>query len=118
MDSKGNVSFVFVFILLTIMVLFMFVLIAPALQVYTIKTFESAEPLLDDANTITNGIQDQAIANSIRGSLQASKDTTTTQVDALSFFYQYAWLFVIGLIALILLLFSRSLVERQVGGAA
>ena len=98
--------------------MFAFALISPMLITYTTKVFASAEPILNDANTITNDITDPAVANSIRSSLQASKDTTTMQIEVLSFFYQFAWLFVVGLVSLILLLMSRFLVERQTGGAA
>lgn len=117
MDERGNIAFVFVFALLAIAIVFMFVFLSPALQVYTVKVYTAAEPVLDDANTISDGIADAQVQTSIKNSLQASKDTTVMQIEVLNFFYQYAWLFVVSITALILLLFSRFLVERQVGGA-
>jgi len=116
-DERGNISFVFVFAIIAIMIIFMFVFLAPALTQYTTKVYLSAEPILNDANTISDGIVDLAVQDSIKTSLQNSKNTTLTQIEVLGFFYQYAWLFVISISALILLLFSRFLVERQTGGA-
>lgn len=117
MNEQGNISFVFVFIILAITIIFMFAFLSPALQDYTLRVYTAAEPTLDDANVTAGLIQDTAMRNQIRDALQNSKDTTSTSIEVLNFFYQYAWLFVIALSAIILLLYSRFLVERQVGGA-
>lgn len=117
MDSRGNISFVFIFVFLAIVIVFMFAFLSPALQIFTEKIYLAGEPMLIDANTIAGEIQDSQVQTSIRNSLQASKDTTSTQIETLNFFYQYAWVFVLALVSLVLLLFSRFLVERQVGGA-
>lgn len=117
MNSRGNISFVLVFALLSVAIIFMFAFLSPTLQVFTTKIYGVGEPLLEDANTTALTFNDATIKNTVQSSLQASKDTTATQIEVLNFFYQYAWLFVIGLVSLILLLFSRFLVERQVGGA-
>lgn len=117
MNEAGNISFVFVFVILAITILFMFVFLSPALQIFTLRVYDNAEPLLNDANATAQGLDDAAIKGSIESSLQNSKDTTATSVETLNFFYTFAWVFVIAITSFILLLFSRYLVERQVGGA-
>lgn len=116
LGSGGNISFLFTFLVFAFVIMFGFVFISPALQTYTTKIYAVAEPLLDDANATTvNDISDAGIKKEIQDTLQASKDTTATQIGALNFFYQYAWIFVLAIISFILVIYSRFLVERQQG---
>lgn len=119
MNQGGNMMFVFVLILVTVITIFMFVGIAPAVALMNEKIFVlGGQPLIERQNEINSTILDPVIVQSIEeGTQENAKDAFATNIEVLHFFYQYAWLFVIGITAIVLVLGSRFLVERQVGGA-
>lgn len=103
---------------ISVIVIFMFVVLSPAVQVFNNSLYvQGAQPLLEEINTNATQIDDPTIVNSIDSAVQNSKNGFMMNSEVLNFFYQYAWLFVISICGLVLLLGSRFLVERQVGGA-
>lgn len=115
MDNKGNISFGLVFIFIFIVVTFMFVVLAPAMQSYTSRVYQAAEPLIDDANTVSDTFKDPATTTIFQNTLGDQKESFSLQIEVLGVLNTYAWLIVLIITGLILLIYSRFLVERGVG---
>lgn len=117
MNENGNISFAFILIIIGVVVTFMFIVIAPAMQSYLTKVYAAGEPLIEDANSNAQTFGDSNVKNLMTGTLQDQKDSVSLQIEVLGLFYKFGWLFVLVISAILLLLFSRFLVERNAGGA-
>ena len=115
MNNKGNFSFVVMFFIIAFGLSFLFIVVAPSLQKYNAAVFKAAEPIISDANAQAAGITNTSVRDQLVTLYNNQAENTTTQQDILSTMYQYAWLIIIVLSALVMFLFSRSLVETQTG---
>jgi hypothetical protein len=115
MNEKGNFSFVVTFFIVAFGLSFLFIVVSPSLQKYNTALFKAAEPIITDANAQAQGLTNSSVKSQLTSLYNSQADNTTTQADILSILYNYAWLIILVLTAIITFLLSRSIVEAQTG---
>ena len=116
LNEKGSFSYFFVFIVSAIILVLFFAFMTPLMMIWNTSIYESSEVLFEDSLSTANDINNASVKAALIGSTNAASTSITDQVDILSIFFQYAWLIVIFVLALIYFLFARQQVES--GGVA
>jgi len=116
LNEKGSFSYFFVFVVSAIILLFFFALMTPLLMTWNTSIYEASEGLFEDSLTTANDINDSTVKAAFINSTNAASSSITDQTDILSVFFQYAWIIVVFISALIIFLFARQQVES--GGVA
>lgn len=116
MNNKGVFSFAFSFLVIGVILLTLFALIIPILLNYNSSVWPKAEKQMLDANDSLNEIQNAEVKAIAIDGLSEAYNTIPTQNDVLALFFQYGWLIIIVVVAVVWFIFARQTVEA--GGLA
>jgi len=117
MNQKGNLAFAFFFIILFILMTFIFVFFAPMAQRFTVESYAIGESLIEDSNDTVQLINDTTTKNQIESILDDQKANYVFQIDLLGSLNMYSAIIIVVISAIVLVLLTRSLVQRQSGVA-
>ncbi len=106
-NRKGVVGMWLVFIIMSVLLLFLFGFAVPILIEFNTQFYSAGNDILNSINTSTL----PAVANE---SIEAARTSTSQQISALSFFYQYSWLIILIIILFILFMRTRTIVESEI----
>lgn len=109
--GKGVISFVFVFIVLAVIASFIFAFSIPFLIGVNTSMFNAGSASLDIA--VVDDIQNAEVRNAINATITSAQESTQEQIETMSFFYRYSWVFIIIIIALVMYLLTRESVETD-----
>jgi predicted PurR-regulated permease PerM len=115
-NKKGTIALYFVFIVLSIVIVIITALVAPMGILINTEFYKAGEQILNNSQDSLNGIQDDEIRNAINGTINAAKDNTINNIEVSGALYQYSWVLLIIITALVLFLFTRRLTESGYGG--
>lgn len=110
-NKKGFLSVFFAFIVLAIIIITISAVIAPMGVLFTTEMYKAGEGILNQSNESLEGITNPEIKEAIGGSINSAKQATMDNIEVNSDIFQYGWVLVLGLIAIVLFLLSRSIVE-------
>lgn len=113
-DRSGSMSFFVAFIFLAAITLFLFSFAIPMLINMNVEFYAAGEEILDSTSNIIDQISDASVKAQLDAAVQASKDTTTENVDTLTFFYQYGWILIIIIIVMVMFVKARQSVEVDI----
>ncbi len=115
-SKKGQmtiyVMFLFAAILLTVIAAF----IVPMGVRFNVEMYKAGEMILLDANESISGIQDPVIRDQVRAATESAIAASQANIDINTSIYEYSWILMIGLTALVIFLFTRQQTEFQQGG--
>ena len=115
MNQKGNFTFMFFLMVFIITATIVFVSFTPLAQNVTITAYRMGEILINDSNESIQEIEDERILGEVEEILTQQKDNYVFQIDLLGALNKYAATIVIIFAAIIMVLISRSLVQRNQG---
>lgn len=118
LNKKSSVTLYLVFLVVGIMIILIAAFAAPLGILINTQLFLAGEQILDDSNSSIMSIKDANVRNSILGTVQSAKDNTENNIEVIGSMYQYAWVVFLVLTAIIIFLYTRSLVEVRGGGLA
>ena len=111
--KKGVLTLAFIFVVFSFIVLFIFAFLAPAGVLINTKIYAAAEDLMISSNSSVQAIQDASVREVVEGQIASSLRAQQYAIEANNNMYRYSWIFIIGLMAVMMFLFARSLVETQ-----
>lgn len=115
-NKKGQVVIYFVFIVVSIVFVMISAFFAPLGVLFNTKMYLAGQDIINQANDSINEIQNETVRNQIQGILQGGLDSTQNNISVNNALYQYGWIFMLIIVALVLFLFTRALVEVGSGG--
>jgi len=115
MNQTGNLSFVVTFFIIAVGLTFLFIVIVPALQTYNTEMFRASEPIRTLAANQAALIEDPTTKAEFEEISTNQANVASTAQDILGTLFQWSWVIILFVSAIIIFLFSRSLVERQTG---
>ena len=110
-DEKGSFAYFYTFVVLGIILIFLFAVGIPLMQVANVEFYAAGEQIINSSQNTTSEIRDVNARTTIQSAYNAQLDSIEGQVDVLSVFFQYGWIIIIFIIALVLFLASRQQVE-------
>lgn len=116
---KGKKGFVWLyvsFMIFAVVIVLIAGVLAPMGVLMNTKFMEAGLDILERTQDDINDINDANIRNSINQSIQDALDAGTENIEVQADIFQYSWIFVVVLGAIIVFLAARRLVEYGYGG--
>jgi len=115
-NKKGAVSMYLTFIILATIIIVITGVFAPMGVQFGTEMFLAGQDILDTANDSIMQINNDTIRSSILSSVSAANSAASTNIEVNANLFQYSWVFVIIITALVLFLVTRRAVEYGYGG--
>lgn len=115
MNKKGNLSLYITFIIVGILIVLIAAIFAPMGVLFNVEAYKAGELILDQANESVEGIQDATVKAAVIGVIGEAKNSAQNNIEVNGNIFQYGWIFLLGISALVVFLFSRRLVEAGGG---
>jgi hypothetical protein len=112
---SGQVSIYLAFIISAILIVVITAVFAPMGVLFNTRAYQAGEMIMLQANDSIYLIQDTEVRDRINATISASLSASENNIDINADLFQYSWILVIGLIGLVLFLYTRKLVEFQGG---
>ena len=75
--------------------------------------YAASDSIIADAQSNIDSITNTTIRDRIQNNLQEMQDATEENINYLSFFYQYGWIFVILVTTFTIFMLARQVVETK-----
>ena len=112
-EDDAVLGYFLAFILSATMLVFLFAVAIPFLINFTTDIYAASDSIIEDAKTNIENIQNTTIRDRIQNNLQEMQDATEENINYLSFFYQYGWIFVIIVTVFTIFMLARQVVETK-----
>lgn len=113
---KGQVSLYVSLVFVIFIIILITGLFAPMGAFIASNFYLAGEDLIIDSNTTVQNIQDTAIRNALTTTFNDASDNAVLNIEVATNMYQYSWVILILLAALLAFLYARRLVEYGQGG--
>lgn len=110
-NKKGQVAIYFVIFVLMILTILIASVIAPFGVLFNTEMYEAGEDILLRANSSIADIDDANVRDSIYSQLDQSFTAQENNIGVNNDIFQYSWILVIGLAAVVGFLFTRRVIE-------
>lgn len=114
--KKGQITLYIVFLFLAIIIILMGAVIAPVGVRMSTALYEAGEELMLDSVNDINGIEDINVRNSVNQSIQNALSASQNNIDVSAGLFQYSWVFLLLITAIVVFIQSRRVVEFSQGG--
>lgn len=115
-DKRGVVGYYITFFIVAIIIVTTAAVMAPMGVLFNVKMYQAGESILLLANDSIADIQDATVRQSIYNITDTALSATTTNIEVNADIFQYGWILIIGLVGLVIFLFTRRTVEFAGGG--
>lgn len=115
MNRKAQIGYYLAFVILAIIIITITAILAPMGSLFNTEMYIAGEGILANANQSINNIQDAEIREAIRGSTESAMAATQNNIEVNNNLFQYGWVLVVIIAALMLFLTTRRSVEYGSG---
>lgn len=115
-NKRGVVSLYIVFFIVAILIIVIAAVLAPAGVRFNTELWTAGEDILQDTNPSIENIKDDAVRESWNGTINAARNSADNNIGTLSGLFQYGWVIVLVLAAIVVFLATRRIVEFGGGG--
>jgi len=116
MKKKGQAALFISFLIASLTILLIASVVAPMGARFSSELFVAGENILADANETVSQIQNDTIRTSYANMISSAMAASDTNIEVTTDLYQYAWILIIALTAIVAFLFTRNLVEYGYSG--
>lgn len=110
-NKKATVSLYITFIIVATIIVIITALVAPMGADITSKFYIAGQDILGRTNTTIQSIHNDTVRAHIQNTLTAGMNAQQNNIEVSTNLYQYSWIFLLVLTALIVFLYSRRIVE-------
>ena len=114
-NKKGQAALYIVFIISSLFIILVAAFFAPMAIRFNTEMYKAGEKIMIDANESIQEIKNDTIREKYTGIIDQAVATTDTNITINSNLFRYGWILIIGLAALVVFLWTRSLVEVNTG---
>lgn len=115
MNKKASVVLYFVFMLTAIFVILIAAFFVPMAVRFTSEMYVAGENIMLDSNDTISRIQNETVRNSIQQGMADALAAGENNIEVNTYLFRYSWILIIGIVALVVFLYSRSLIEIRGG---
>lgn len=115
-NRKGQVTLYILFIFMAIIIIVVASVVAPMGVLFNTEMVKAGEQILLQANDSMTDIQNTTVRNAIQSSTASALSAGQNNIEVNNAMFQYSWVVVLGIGALVVFLYSRRLVEYGGGG--
>lgn len=118
MNDRGQLSFSLVFLLSFIILVVIFAVMIPLGTTFITGMYQGGEDILTQANDTAQLIQDDSVRENVTSLITSATTATTENVSILTSAYKYGWVLILFIIAVMIALRARLIVEYNQGRLA
>jgi len=111
MKKKAQISLYIMFFFAAVIIILMGAVIAPIGTQFVSKMYIAGEDLLLKSNETIQGINDTTVRAEVQQVLDSAMASQQNNIEVTANIFQYSWVAVLGLVGLILFIYTRQLVE-------
>lgn len=112
-NDEAVLGYFFAFIFAVVMLVFLFSFAIPFMVDFTTDMYIASESIIDDTEDKIASITNVTIRQQIQNSIDNMQSATVENIDYLSFFYQYSWLFIVIVVTFTIFILARQTVETK-----
>jgi hypothetical protein len=110
-NKKGQIALYLSFIIAAIFIVLITAVFAPMGTLINTKFYEAGEDILLRANESVGQINNQTVRDAYSDMISSATSATTTNIEVTTDLFQYAWILVVALTAIVAFLFTRRMIE-------
>jgi hypothetical protein len=114
-NEDGSLSFALAFFLLSAILIFFFAVATQVLIMLNVEFMSAGEDILNSSETVLADIDNVGIHDTIQDSIDNAQSGVVDNITVLGFFFQYAYIFIIVIVAMVLFVIARQSVETNIG---
>jgi len=114
--KRGQAGLYVFYMFMVILIITIAAVMAPLGALFNTEMYVAGEQLMIDANVSASAIVDNDIRESVQGVFGSALSAANNNISVNANIFQYSWVLVVGLTALVLFLQSRRLVEFSGNG--
>lgn len=111
--KKGQISLWFVYMILAVIIVVTVGIFAPMGVLFNSEIYAAGDTILANANASLNNISNPDIKASLQGMIGEARNAGETNIEVNSDIFQYGWVVLLFVTALVIFLFTRQLVETS-----
>lgn len=115
-NKKAQLTFLFVFIISAIFIILLSAIFAPMMVIFNTEMYTAGEDLLNRTQSSIDNINDPAIRAQVQASIDEAKSATQTNIDVGTDLFQYGWVLLLILLAVVIYLLTRQTIAFNPGG--
>lgn len=116
MNKKAQVGIYLTFIIISIVIIMIAAVFAPLGVLFNTEMYKAGEGIILQANQSISSINNTEVRDAVQASLAEATAATQNNIEINADIFQYSWILIVGLTALVLFLYTRKIVEFQGGG--
>ena len=109
--KKGSITLLFTFFVIAGLVILITSVFAPMGAKFSTYTYTMGERILISTNDSVSGIQDEEVKANLQGQLGEAMRSTEDNISIATDMFQYSWVWVLILSAMVIFLLTRRIVE-------
>ena len=117
-NNQAVLSFFLMFIFLAAIGVFLFSIGIPFTIDFSTELINAGDDIISNTINKVNDIDNPEIRERLTATLNNAQEAKSTNIEILSFFYQYAWVWIILLITFVIFIGVRKIVETNQMGIA
>lgn len=110
-DERGSFAFFVIFAISLTLLLLLFAIGIPLGLTAISQFFKVGDDLITDSSQTFSTIQNETIKQQVTNALNSAQQSTADQVSILSWFVQYAWIWILLVVTLVVYMLGRRTVE-------
>ena len=114
-NKKAQVAMYIVFMITAMFIVMIAAFMAPMGVLINTEFYAAGEMLMLEANESVSSIQDDAVRTRVQAVIAEGLAAQENNIEINSDIFQYSWILVVGLSALVVFLITRQLVEFRPG---
>jgi hypothetical protein len=115
-SKKGQAVLYVYFIITAIIIVTIAAVLAPMGVRFNAAMYAAGEDILEDSKADIDAIQDNAVRKQVNATVEAALDAGANNIEVNAQIFQYSWVIVLILTAVVVFLNARRLVEVGAGG--
>lgn len=112
-NNEAVLGYFFVFLFAAVMLVFLFAFASPFLIAFSTDLYTAGDDIITKTESKLDNITNTTIRNMIQNNLDEMQLNTAYNIQYLSFFYTYAWIFIILVVTFTIFIMARKIVETR-----
>ena len=112
-SKKGQLTIYIILVFIAIVIMLIGAIVGPFGSALASELYSAGDDIIEQAKDPINSIQDEEIKQEILNSLESAQESQKFNIDFNAFLYQYSWVFVILILALIGFIITRMQIESS-----
>lgn len=115
-DKKGAITLYIAFFIVAILVIVIAAIFAPMGVLFNSEMYKAGEDILAEANASIQNISDPTVKAQVQASINSAQASAQDNIEINANIFQYSWIFILVLAAVMVFLATRTITEYQTGG--